>query len=186
MRDEAPHMQLAARITHKTRYRWAALAACIAFCAFAVTAISAPAQREPTLLLKPHKSILKQGEAIGMTVTFVGGTEETTLILPMGADPSGIISYSAVEIATGRKWIGSNRDARSFAADSRERIPAGGRRERHHDALEFRGQGIVPGNLPAGRYRIVVTYDERNTFRPENRTSRVLRSKPVEIVVRAR
>ena len=41
-------------------------------------------------------------------------------------------------------------------------------------------------HLPAGRYRLVVTYDEGNTFRPENRTSRVLRSKPIEIVVKAR
>lgn len=42
------------------------------------------------------------------------------------------------------------------------------------------------GDLPAGTYRIVATYDEGRTFGPENRTSRVIRSEPVEIVVTAR
>lgn len=146
--------------------------------------MSVAASSKLTLLLKPLKTIVKEGEAIGMTVIFVGGAHATTLILPVGADASGIITYQAVETASGRKWTASHRDPRSFAADTRENIPAGGKLELRHHALDFKGPGIVMGNLPAGRYRIVVTYDERNTFHRENRTSRVVRSKPVEIVVR--
>jgi hypothetical protein len=131
--------------------------------------------------------VVKEGEEIGMKVVFIGGAQETTLTMPMGADPSGIISYRVTEIASGREWTAVNRDSRSFAADAHRRIPAGGRLEQHHDVLEFRAQKEhVREVLPAGTYRIVITYDEARTFRPENRTSRVLRSEPVEIVVTAR
>ena len=117
----------------------------------------------------------------------MGGTQETTLTLPMGADPSGILSYRVTEIASGREWTAANRDPRSFAADAHRRLPAGGKLEQHHDVLEFRGEKVhVNAVLPAGTYRIIVTYDEARAFRPENRTSRVLRSEPVQIVVTAR
>lgn len=179
-----------ARTMDATSHRWsaltAALVACLALCGLSGLAISASFQRELTLQLKPLKTIVKQDEAIGMMVVFVGGAQETTLVLPAGADASGIITYQAVEIASGREWAASYRDPRSFAVDARRSIPAGGKLEQHHHALDFKGPGVVLGNPPAGRYRIVVIYDERNTFRPENRTSRVLRSKPVEIVVTAR
>jgi len=164
----------------------ALLVACFASCAFSQTEPPATAASGLTLRLVPLKATVKEGEAIGMTVVFMGGAHETTLILPAGADASGLITYRAVETASGREWTATHRDPRSFAADTRRSIPAGGRLEQQHHALDFKGPGIVMGNLPAGRYRLVVTYDEGNTFRPENRTSRVLRSKPVEIVVKAR
>jgi hypothetical protein len=156
-----------------TSHRWSVLVACFVFCALCGTAISAMAASELTLRLEPLKATVKEGEAIGMTMVFVGGAHETTLIMTMGADPSGMITY--------REWTAANRDPRSFAADRRRRIAAREKLEQHHHALDFKGPGSVMGNLPAGRYRIVV-----NTFRSENRTSRVLRSRPVEIVVTAR
>ena len=156
-------------------------------CAFGSVAIASDGFSQVALRLEPRATAVREGDEIGMTLVFVGGSHETTLILPMGADPSGIISYRVTEIASGRERTATNRDTRSFAADAHRRIPAGGRLEQHHDELEFRGpKEHVREVLPAGTYRIVVTYDEARTFRPENRTSRVLRSKPVEIVVTAR
>jgi hypothetical protein len=182
-------MPLVARVTDKISYWRAAPAAVLvawfALCAFGGTATST--MSEVTLRLEPLKAAVKEGENIGMVVVFVGGVHETTLILPAGADPTGMITYRVIEVASGREWAAANRDWRSFAADARQRVPAGGRLERHHDALEFRSPGNpVVGDLPAGKYRIVGTYDEGKAFRPENRTSRVIRSEPVEIVVTAR
>jgi len=121
-----------------------------------------------------------------MALVFMSGARETTLFLPMGADPSGILTYRATEIASGREWIGSRRDSRSFAGTP----PAPRRRRRlelHHDALWFEGaENPMAGNLPAGTYRIVAICDEGRTFRPENGGSRMIRSEPVEIVVTAR
>jgi hypothetical protein len=161
--------------------------ACAILCAFGRVAIASDGFGQVTLRLEPLAAVVKEGEEIGMKVVFIGGAQETILTLPMGADPSGIISYRVTEIASLREWTAVNRDSRSFAADAHRRIPAGGRLEQDHDVLEFRGQNEhVREVLPAGTYRIVVTYDEGRTFRPENRTSRVLRSEPVEIVVTAR
>jgi hypothetical protein len=162
-------MPLVARVTDKISHWRAALAAALvawfALCAFSGTATSTMSE----------------------VIVFVGGAHETTLILPAGADPTGMITYRVIEVASGREWAAANRDWRSFAADARQRVPAGGRLEQHHDALEFRSpDNPVVGDLPAGKYRIVGTYDEGKAFRPENRTSRVLRSEPVEIVVTAR
>jgi hypothetical protein len=150
-------------------------------------AIASDGFSQVTLRLEPLAAVVREGEEIGMKVVFIGGAQETTLILPMGADPTCIISFRVTNIASGREWTAAKRDPRSFAADAHQRLPAGGRLEQHHHALEFRGEKVhVREVLPAGTYRIVVTYDEGNTFRPENRTSRVLRSEPVEIVVTAR
>jgi len=154
---------------------------------FAFPAIGEIASNEVTLRVEPLKTTVKEGEEIEVTVVFVGGVQEKTLILPMGADPSGIISYRATEIGSGRDWMGSRRDSRSFAADDRRRLAAGARLQWHHDALRFEGvDNALAGNLPAGTYRIVAIYDEARTFRPENRGSRMIRSEPVEIVVTAR
>ena len=189
-------MQRLARVTDKIGHDRAALAAVLVagftLWAFGATAASTTAPSEFTLRLEPFKAAVKEGEEIGMLVVFVGGAHETTLILPMGADPTGILTYRVIEVASGREWAAFSRDPRSFAADARERLPAGGKLERHHYLLEFeapenRIAGYrPPGNLPAGRYRIVATYDEGRTFRPENQTSRIIRSEPVEIVVTAR
>jgi hypothetical protein len=165
----------------------AILVACSTLCAFGRVAIASDGFSQVTLRLEPLAAAAKEGEEIGMKVVFIGGAQETALILPMGADPSGIISYRVTEIASGREWTAANRDWRSFAADAHQRIAAGGRLERHHDVLEIRGQKEHFNEvLPAGTYRIVVTSDEGRTFRAENRTSRMLRSEPVEIVVTAR
>ena len=183
-------MPVVSRVTNQTHHWSAALApvlvACLVLCTFGARATAAASPKEVTLRLVPLKAAVKQGEAIAMKVVFVGGADETTLILPMGADPSGIISFRAIEIDSGREWAVADRDPRSFAADFRRRLPAGGSIERHHAAREFEGPNdLLPKSLPAGRYRIVCIYDESRTFSPENRTSRVLRSEPVEIVVTA-
>ena len=184
-------MQLTARFTNNIRHCRVALAAvlvaCFASYAQGQTAAPTTLPGEMTLRLEPLKAAVKEGEEIGMKVIFVGGAHETTRILPIGADPSGIISYRAIEVVSGQEWAAFIRDPRSFAADTRLRLPAGGRHERSHHVLEFEGpNSITPGNLPAGTYRFVATYDEGRTFRPENRTSSVIRSEPVEIVVSAR
>jgi len=184
-------MQLVARFANRIGYCRAALAAVLVPCfvsyAQAQTTTPALVLSELTLLLEPLKAAVKEGEEIGMKLTFVGGAQETTLILPMGADPTGIISFRAIEVVSGREWTGSKRDPRSFAADSHQRLPAGARLERQHHALQFEGPDtLYPGNLPAGTYRIIATYDEGRTFRPEHRTSRMVRSEPVEIVVTVR
>ena len=180
-----------ARFTNKARLCRAALVAVLVAC----FASNAQGQTAPpalvlsgiALLLEPLKAAVKEGEDIGVKLTFVGGAQETTLILPMGADPTGIISFRAIEVVSGREWTGSKRDPRSFAADGHQRLPAGARLERQHHALQFEGPDtLYPGNLPAGTYRIIATYDEGRTFRPEHRTSRMVRSEPVEIVVTAR
>ena len=185
-------MQRLAKVTDKfSHYCRAALAAvlvvCFAVCAFGATAASSMDPGEFTLQLKPLKAALKEDEDLGMALVFVGGAHETTLILPMGADPSGILTYRATEIASGREWIGSRRDSRSFAADAPRRLAAGERLELHHGALWFEGsENPMAGNLPPGTYRIVAIYDEGRTFRPQHRGSRMIRSEPVEIVVTAR
>jgi hypothetical protein len=167
------------------------LVACFASCAFGETATSTT-PGEFTLHLEPLKATVKEGEAIGVKLAFVGGAHETTLILPMGADPSGILTYRAIEVASGREWAAADLDPRSFAADARQRLPAGERLERHRSLREFEAPKSrlavyrPARNLPAGRYWIVATYDEGRTFQPENRTSRMIRSEPAEIVVTAR
>ena len=149
--------------------------------------MSAETPNEVSLRLEPRQTVVKEDDEIGIVAVFLAGAQEAMLILPLGADASGIISFRAVDMASGREWTATNRDARSFAADAHVRVPAGGRIERHHDTLQFKGPGDhMAGNLPVGRYRIVATYDEGRTFRLENRNSRVIRSVPVEIVVTAR
>jgi hypothetical protein len=182
-------MPLVARVTDKISHWRAALAAALVawFALYAFSGTATSTMSEVTLRLEPLKAAVKEGENIGMVVVFVGGAHETTLILPARADPTGMITYRVIEVASGRERAAANRDWRSFAADARQRVPAGERLEQHHDALEFRSpDNPVVGDLPAGKYRIVGTYDEGKAFRPENRTSRVLRSEPVEIVVTAR
>jgi hypothetical protein len=160
---------------------------CFASSAFGQATAPTGIPGDLTLHLEPLQPTVKQGEEIGMLLVFVGGAREATLILPMGADASGIISYRATEIASGREWKASRRDPRSFAADDRRRLAAGGRLERRYDALWFENpEQPFGGELPAGKYRIVVTYDETRTFNTENRTTRVIHSEPVEIVVTAR
>jgi hypothetical protein len=180
-------MPVVARVTNKTNYWWAALVACFVSCAFGGKVTAPLSPREVTLRLEPLKAAVKKDEEIGMRVVFVGGVHETTLILPAGADASGMITYRVSDVASRREWTAAKRDWRSFAADSRRRVPAGGKIELLYDALEFTGtDSPFVGNLPAGTYRIVCTYDEGKALRPENRTSRVLRAEPVEIVVTAR
>ena len=137
-------MPRVAGVTDKVRHWRAALTAvlvaCFALCAFSATAASVVAPGEVTLRLEPLKAAVKEGEEIGMLVVFVGGANETTLILPLGADPTGLITYRVIEVASGREWTATNRDYRSFAADARRRVPAGGRLERHHTALDFRSR----------------------------------------------
>lgn len=160
---------------------------CFASSAFGQPATSTVVSSDLTLHIEPLKTTVKEDEPIGVKLVFVGGAHETTLILPMGADPSGIVTYRATDVASGREWTGTKRDPRSFAADARQLLPAGGRLERHHDALQFETPGnLMPGNLPAGTYRIVAIYDEGRTFRPENRGSRTVRSEPAEIAVTTR
>lgn len=161
--------------------------ACLALCAFDGAATSAMAAEEITLRVEPLKASVKPGEEIGVKLIFIGGARETTLILPMGADASGIITFRATEAASGREWTASKHDPRSFAADDRRPFPAGGRLELLYDALWFEDPARpFQGGLPAGTYRIVTTYDEGRTFRAENRTSRVIHSEPAEITVTAR
>jgi hypothetical protein len=173
------------------RRRFAALA-CLALCTFGGAASSAMASDDVTLLLEPSQAVVKEDEPIAITLVFVAGAHETTLILPMGADPTGILTYRAIEVASGREWAAADLDPRSFAADARERVPAGGRRELNRSLREFEAPKnfiavYQPArNLPPGKYRIVAVYDEGRTFRIENRTSRVLRSEPAEIEVTPR
>ena len=174
----------------KAGRRWTPLAAillaCFTLCASSTTAMSFDLSGV-TLRLEPHATTVKEGEDIGMTVVLIGGAHETTLILPMGADPSGIISFRVTDVASGREWAAARRDPRSFAADGRQRLAVGGKLELHYQALEIRGEKVqVWETLPAGTYRFVVTYDESKTFRPENRALRVLRSEPVQVVVTPR
>jgi hypothetical protein len=186
---------LVAEVTDKISPCGAALAAllvaCFASCAFGETALSTT-PGEVTLHLEPLKASVKEDEAIEMLVVFVGGAHETTLILPMGADPTGILTYRAIEVASGREWAAADLDPRSFAADARQRLPAGGKHQRRRRLLQFDAPKnyiaiYQPArNLPAGTYRIIAIYDEARTFRPENRGSRMIRSEPVEIVVTAR
>jgi hypothetical protein len=178
-------MQFVTKVAHKFRRCRTALAVVLVMC-FVSSALGQVAG-ELTLQLKPLKAALKEDEDIGMALVFVGGARETTLILPMGADPSGIITYRATGVPSGREWIGARRDSRSFAADAPRRLAAGERLELHHDVLRFEGtDNSMAGNLPAGTYRIVAIYDEGRTFRPQHRGSRMIRSEPVEIVVTAR
>ena len=178
-------MQGVAGIRDKISHCRTALAAVLVTCFVSSALGQFPG--DLTLQLQPLKAAVKEGEEIGVTVVFVGGTHETTLILPMGADPSGIITFRAIDVTSGREWTGSKRDPRSFAADDRHRLAAGTRLERHHHALRFDGLDYsMAGNLPAGTYRIIAIYDEGRTFRAENRTSRIIRSEPVDIVVTAR
>jgi len=103
-------MQLVARGTDRINHHYAALAsmlvACFAVWAFGATAAS-PTPSEATLQLEPRKAAVKEGEVIGVTLVFVGGAHETTLTLPMGADPSGIITYLATEVPSGKELIGA-------------------------------------------------------------------------------
>jgi hypothetical protein len=192
LHDKEGAMAVVARVTDKINHWSAPLLTCFLLCAFGgkVTAHLSPT--EVTLRLEPLKEAIKEDEEIGMRVVFVGGTHETTLVLPAGHDAGGIITYRVSEVASRREWTAAERDSRSFARDSRRRVPAGGKIELLYDALEFTGTdspivGNLPvGSLPVGTYRIVCTYDEGKALRPENRTSRVLRSEPVEIVVTAR
>src|SRR2546423_7206344 len=115
------------------------LGAVFVFCAFDGTAASTNVPGELTLHLEPLKAAGKEGEEIGGTVVFVGGAHGTTLTLPMGADPSGIITYRATEVASGRELIGARRDSRSFAADARRSLAAGEKLDLRHDALRFEG-----------------------------------------------
>ena len=164
----------------------AILLACLTLFAFSTAATSFDLSGV-TLRLEPRAVTVKEGEDIDMTVVFIGGVRETTLILPMGADPSGIISFRVTDVASGREWAAARRDPRSFAADGRQRLAAGGKLELHYQALEIRGEKAhVWETLPVGTYRFVVTYDESRTFRPENRALRVLRSERVQIVVTPR
>jgi hypothetical protein len=183
-------MQLVTGVTDKIVHCRAALASVLvagfAVWAFGATAAS-PTPSEATLHLEPLKAAVKEGEEIGVILVFVGGARETTLTLPMGADPTGIITYRATEVPSGKELIGARRDSRSFAADTHRRLAAGEKLDLHHDALRFEGTDYsMAGNLPAGTYRIVAIYDEGRTFRPENQGSRMIRSEPVEIVVTAR
>lgn len=161
--------------------------ACLPAFAFGQTPLL-PIAGDVTVWLEPRETVVREGETIGITVVFAGGVQGTTLILPMGADASGLISFRISDISSGRQWIAARRDPRNFAADSGERLPAGGRRQLHYDTLEFRDsdKSAFAANLPAGKYRIVVVYDEGNAFRPENRGLRVLRSAPAAIVVTPR
>ena len=162
------------------------LLACLTLCASSTTAASFDVSGV-TLRLEPRAVTVKEGEDVDLTVVFIGGAQETTLILPMGADPSGIISFRVTDVASGRAWTAARRDRRSFAADGRQRLAVGGKLELHYQALEIRGDRVhVRETLPAGTYRFAVTYDESRTFRPENRALRVLRSEPVQIVVTPR
>jgi hypothetical protein len=144
---------------------------------------------EVRLRLDPLHPVTKQGENIGVKLTFTGGAADTTLVLPMAADAGGILTYQVAEVVSGHRWEGVRQDVRSFAQDVRRPLPAGGKIELTHDALVFAPAPGEPGppipvpTLPAGTYRIVCTYDEGRTFSPENRGSRVLHSDPVEIVV---
>jgi hypothetical protein len=140
--------------------------------------------QEPTLHVEPLQASTKQGQPIGVKLVFLGGATDTTLILPMGADASGIITYQLTNTTTRATWTAALKDERSFAADNRRPLPAGGKIELTHDTLVFErpGGGLEP-ELPAGRWQIVAIHDEGHTFRLENRTGRVLRSPPVEIVV---
>jgi hypothetical protein len=178
-------MPVVLKITGKASIWSMALVACFVFCAFGGRVTATVFPREVTMRIEPLKAAVREGEDIGIMVVFVGGTHETTLTLPAGADASGMITYRVIEVASGREWAAAERDPRSFAADSRQRISAGGRIERLH-ALQFESpDGPFVANLPAGTYRIIGTYDEGKALRPENRTSRVLRSQPAEIVVTA-
>ena len=87
-------MPVVARVTNKTNYLWAALVACFVSCAFGGKVTAPLSPREVTLRLEPLKAAVKKDEEIGMRVVFVGGVHETTLILPAGADASGMITYS--------------------------------------------------------------------------------------------
>jgi hypothetical protein len=183
-------MPVVSRVTNQTHHWSAALAAmlvaCLVLCTDGGRATAAASPKELTLRLELVKAAVKEGEAIAMKLVFVGGEDETTLILPMGTDASRIISYRLID-GSGREWTVADLDPRSFAADSRTRLPAGESIELHHTAHEFETPASpISGGLPAGRYRIVCTYDETRTFSAKNRTSRVLRSEPVEIVVTAR
>jgi hypothetical protein len=165
----------------------AALLLCFASSSIGQTATPAVVPGDPTLRIEPLKPIVKEGELIGMLLVFTGGARETILILPMGADASGIISWRATEIASGQEWKASRRDPRSFAADDRHRFPAGARLERRYDGLWFENaEHPYGGELPPGKYRIVATYDEARTFNRKNQTSRVIQSEPVEFEVTAR
>jgi hypothetical protein len=183
-------MPVVSRVANKTHHWSEALAAvllaCLALCVFGARPAAAASPKEVSLRLVPVKATVKEREAIGLRIVFMGGTDETTLILPIGADASGIVTFRLIEIGSGREWAVADRDPRSFAADTRRRLPAGASIELHRTAHEFETpDNPIPGSLPAGSYRIVCTYDEGRTFSPENRTSRVLRSEPVEIVVTA-
>jgi hypothetical protein len=183
-------MPVVSRLTNNTHPWPAALAlvlvACLVLCSFDARTTATASPKEVALRLVPVKAAVKEREAIGLRIVFMGGADETTLILPMGADASGIVSFRLIEIGSGREWAVADRDPRSFAADTRRRLPAGASIELHRTAHQFKTpDNPIPGSLPAGRYRIVCTYDEGRTFSPENRSSRVVRSEPVEIVVTA-
>src|SRR4051812_3034656 len=120
------------RVASGVKYR-AALAAvfmaCFGLCALGGTAMSAEVAGEVSLRLEPRRSVVKEGDEIGIVAVFLTGAREATLILPLGADASGIISFRAIDVASGQEWTATNRDARSFAADAHVRVPAGGRIE---------------------------------------------------------
>ena len=184
---------MVARVTSKIGHCCAALAAllvaCFAICTFSGAASPAMAADGVTLRVELAKTTVKEGEEIRMKLVFTGGARDTALILPMGADPTGILTYRAIEVASGREWAAADLDPRSFAADARQRIPAGGKLELHRSLREFEAPKnhiavYQPArNLPAGKYRIVAIYDEGRTFRIENRTPRMIRSEPMEIEV---
>lgn len=162
----------------------------VSLCTFGGAASPALAADEVTLHVELSKASVKEGEEIRMKLVFTGGARDTVLILPMGADASGIFSYLATELTTGQEWVAMSRDQRSFAADDRRPLPAGGRIEWNHAVLWFEDpeRPLRAGwqDLPAGKYRIVAIHDETKTFRPEKRGFRVIRSEPVEIVVTPR
>src|SRR5580704_16757927 len=124
---------------------------------------------EVTLRLEPLEATTKQGEKIGVKLIFVGGTYDTTLVLPAGADPSGVLAYHLTDVASAHAREARASDPRSFAADALRPLAAGASIEVVHAELEFeRPEGWTPV-LPAGRYRIVGTYDEGKALRPANR-----------------
>ena len=70
--------------------RWFAALAGLAICTFGGAASSAMASDDVTLRVELAQATVKEDEPIEVLLVFVGGAQETTLVLPMGADPTGI------------------------------------------------------------------------------------------------
>jgi hypothetical protein len=151
------------------------------------------------LIVKTNKSKYASEEPVELTITFLNtGKSPVDIMLPMGADASGIFKYELVEMETKAKWTACQCSLRSFAADARHSIAPGATQRYTESSLSYQNVETGPaehdsgtrlsslGLLPPGHYQLTAIYDGQRTFYPKNRLPILLKSEHVNFSVEAK